>query len=125
MTPITLPQGNFLVAKPAAGLPTSAIFSDPALKRDSDTAILSGFSANPFGFGRNDLQRVAQRICPGVTQALDWLASLGLSGRMTGSGSAVFAHLDQPLKLESAPASIQTRVCSNLGVHPLSGWAPA
>jgi 4-diphosphocytidyl-2-C-methyl-D-erythritol kinase len=125
MAPITLPPGNFLVAKPAAGLPTQAIFSDPALKRDSDTAILSGFSASPFGFGRNDLQRVAQRLCPGVTQALDWLVSLGLSGRMTGSGSAVFAHLDQPLQVESVPASIQTRVCSNLGVHPLAGWASA
>ena len=125
MTPITLPSANFLVVKPTAGLPTHAIFSDPALKRDSDAAILSGFSANPFGFGRNDLQSVAQRLCPGVTQALDWLASLGLSGRMTGSGSAVFAHLDQPLQVESVPASIQTRVCSNLGVHPLAGWASA
>ena len=125
ITPITLPEGRFLVVKPAAGLPTQAIFSDPALKRDSDTAILSGFSASPFGFGRNDLQRVAQRLCPGVTQALDWLVSLGLSGRMTGSGSAVFAHLDQPLQVESVPASIQTRVCSNLGVHPLAGWASA
>ncbi len=123
MTPITLPPANFLVAKPAAGLPTQAIFSDAALKRDSDTAILSGFSANPFGFGQNDLQGVAQRLCPGVTQALDWLEVLGLSGRMTGSGSAVFAHLDQPLKVASAPVSIQSRVCSNLGGHPLSGWA--
>jgi 4-diphosphocytidyl-2-C-methyl-D-erythritol kinase len=125
MTPITLPSANFLVVKPTAGLPTHAIFSDPALKRDSDAAILSGFSANPFGFGRNDLQSVAQRLCPGVTQALDWLASLGLSGRMTGSGSAVFAHLDQALQASSAPTTVQTRVCSNLEVHPLSGWAPA
>ena len=125
MTPITLPLANFLVAKPVAGLPTHAIFSDPTLKRDSDTAILSGFSANPFGFGRYDLQSVAQRLCPSVTQALDWLAALGLSGRMTGSGSAVFAHLDQPLQVSDAPAALQTRVCRNLGVHPLSGWAPA
>ena len=123
MTPIALPATRFLVVKPAQGLETRLIFSDPALKRDSETAIISGFAANAFGFGRNDLQPVAQRLCPGVTQALDWLASRGLNGRMTGSGSAVFAQVLQPADLTNAPSGFQVRLCNSLDVHPLVGWA--
>jgi len=123
MTPVALPLGRFLVVKPAMGLETRLIFSDPGLKRDSETAIISGFAANAFGFGHNDLQSVAQRLCPGVTQALEWLASCGLSGRMTGSGSAVFAQVLQDVDLIAAPSGFQIRLCSSLDVHPLLGWA--
>lgn len=123
MDPVVLPSGRFLVVKPVEGLETRLIFSDPALKRDSETAIISGFAANAFGFGRNDLQSVAQRLCPGVTQALEWLASRGLSGRMTGSGSAVFAQMLQDVDLRGAPSGFQVRLCNSLDVHPLVGWA--
>ncbi len=123
MTPIHLPKGQFLVVKPAQGLDTGAIFSDPSLKRDSETAIISGFSAEAFGFGRNDLQGVAERLCSGVIQALEWLASLGLKGRMTGSGSAVFAQVLQHIELGNVPDTLQLRFCNNLAVHPLVGWA--
>lgn len=123
ITPLALPRARFLVAKPAAGLPTQAIFSDPDLKRDSIPAIITGFAANPFGFGRNDLQPVAQRLCPDVTRALDWLDSLGLQGRMTGSGSAVFACVPALFELGELPKALEVRLCSNLEVHPLAGWA--
>ncbi|NDP38152.1 MAG: 4-(cytidine 5'-diphospho)-2-C-methyl-D-erythritol kinase [Rhodoferax sp.] len=123
MSPVAVPSGRFLVVKPTEGLETRLIFSDPALKRDSETAIISGFAANAFSFGRNDLQSVAQRLCPGVTQALEWLASRGLSGRMTGSGSAVFAQVLQDIDLIGAPGEFQVRLCSSLDVHPLLGWA--
>lgn len=123
ITPIQLPIGRFVVAKPSEGLATQSIFSDPTLKRDTETAIISGFAANAFGFGRNDLQPVAQKLCPGVTQALHWLQSMGLSGRMTGSGSAVFAPVSQDLNLGSVPHGFQVRLCNSLEVHPLVGWA--
>jgi len=123
MTPVVLPVARFLVLKPPQGLETRLIFSDPTLKRDSETAIISGFAANTFGFGRNDLQSVAQRLCPGVSQALEWLASHGLSGRMTGSGSAVFAQVLQDIDLMGAPGEFQVRLCNSLDVHPLLGWA--
>ena len=123
ITPITLPEGEFLVVKPQNGLETRQIFLDPALKRDSETAIISGFAANTFGFGRNDLQSVAQRLCPDVTQALNWLESLGLNGRMTGSGSAVFAHVSHHIDVVNVPNTFQVRLCKRLDVHPLLGWA--
>ncbi len=124
-TPLTLEIGTFLVVKPAAGLSSERIFSDALLKRDTAMAIIPGFAANPRGFGCNDLQAVAQRHCPGVLQALEWLAAQGLNGRMTGSGSAVFAWAPCQMALNSAPAGFDVRWCSGLDVHPLSGWACA
>lgn len=123
ITPIQVPSAQFLVVKPDQGLNTALIFSDPSLKRDSKTAIISGFAADAFGFGQNDLQSVAEKLCPGVTQALDWLAHKGLSGRMTGSGSAVFARVLLEVDAADAPDAFQVRLCRSLDIHPLSGWA--
>lgn len=137
--PLELPPARFVVIKPPAGLETSAIFADPDLPRDTNTATIAGFAADPYGFGRNDLQGVALRKCPQIGQALDWLASQGLDGRMTGSGSAVFARLlndtDRSAgsiefrweRSQALPANVpeawQIRTCSNLSAHPLLGWA--
>ena len=113
---------HFVVVKPEAGLDTKAIFSSPLLKRDSERATISDFAAAPNSFGRNDLQPVAQALCPEVDQALQWLASKGLQPRMTGSGSAVFAQVAQTVDLLEAPAAWQVRMCRSLAVHPLAGW---
>jgi len=130
LTPLKLPPCRFVVVKPVEGLDTRLIFSDPALKRDSEPAIIDGFAANAFGngtsttsYGRNDLQAVAQRLCPGISQALEGLARQGLSGRMTGSGSAVFAQTLHNFETRGAPESFQVRLCNNLPAHPLQGWA--
>jgi 4-diphosphocytidyl-2-C-methyl-D-erythritol kinase len=123
ITPVGLPPARFLVVKPAAGLDTASIFRDPGLRRDSEPAIISGFAADPWEFGRNDLQPVAERLCPGVAQAVQWLGSQGLRGRMTGSGSAVFALLAPGKTPAQAPVGFDARACSNLAVHPLAGWA--
>ncbi len=126
LTPLALPSARFVVVKPPAGLPTDAIFRAPELKRDTETATIQGFAANAsgriYGFGHNDLQPVAQTLCPQVGQSLDWLAMQGLEGRMTGSGSAVFAHMPHDMELASAPGGWQVRKCSNLEAHPLAGW---
>ena len=132
MRPLALPPARFLVAKPPHGLETGAIFGAPDLTRDSEPAIISGFAADPYGFGRNDLQPVARRLCPQVSEGIEWLARLGLQGRMTGSGSAVFARVPQARWSDSgewantppAPADWQVRLCSNLDHHPLRGWVP-
>ena len=126
ITPITLPSARFLVIKPAAGLSTQAIFSSPELKRDTETATMLGFAANDngrvYGFGRNDLQPVAEKLCPPVVQSLNWLTEQGLQGRMTGSGSAVFAQMPNEMMVSDAPGDWQIRQCGNLEVHPLAGW---
>jgi len=126
ITPITLPAARFLVIKPSAGLSTQAIFSSSELKRDTKTATMLGFAANNnglvYGFGRNDLQPVAEKLCPPMVQSLNWLAAQGLQGRMTGSGSAVFAQMPNEMTLSDAPGDWQIRQCGNLEAHPLAGW---
>jgi 4-diphosphocytidyl-2-C-methyl-D-erythritol kinase len=123
MTPIEVPPARFAVVKPHAGLETAKIFRSPELQRATETATMPVFAVNPYGFGRNDLQPVAQALCPEMTEALEWLGSFGLSPRMTGSGSAVFARTDDGVLIDSAPNNWQTRICSNMAVHPQAGWA--
>lgn len=126
MTPIDLPAADFLVVKPPLGVSTPSIFTSPALKRDTETATLLGFAANDklgiFGFGHNDLQPVATGLCPQIAQSLDWLSGAELKGRMTGSGSAVFAQLPHEVDMTGHPDGFVVRKCSNLQAHPLVGW---
>jgi len=147
ITPIVLAPGRFVVVKPDAGIDTRLIFAAPDLQRATPAAIISGFAAHcrvqaerqagarpevdqGFGsiFGRNDLQPVAQRLCPAVGAAIDWLdrQHVGQGARMTGSGSSVFTALPPNagrIELAQAPEGWQVRECSNLAVHPLVGWA--
>ena len=124
--PVKLPPAQFVVVKPRSGLSTPAIFGSPALKRNTGTATIEGFAGNTedkiFQFGCNDLQSVAQALCPEISQSLDWLMGAGVQGRMTGSGSAVFAHLRHELILPIAPGGWIIRKCKNLQSHPLAGW---
>jgi len=126
ITPLTdgdaLPQQQFLVVKPEQGLETARIFSSESLKRDTKPARILDFAANHFGFGRNDLQPVAESLQPEVKKVRDWLESLKLHATMTGSGSAVFAPITQNIDLSSAPSSWQIKVCKNLEKHPLHSW---
>jgi 4-diphosphocytidyl-2-C-methyl-D-erythritol kinase len=122
LTPIDLPSQRFLVVKPQAGLSTSAIFGSPDLERRHKSATMADFVAQPYGFGQNDLQQVAQKMCPDMLEALNWLGQLGLNPRMTGSGSAVFAPVPDNFNLPPAQPGWMCRVCHNLESHPLLGW---
>ena len=123
ITPISLPPAQFWVLKPPTGVETSQIFTHPALQRDTKPAIISVFAAAPYDFGHNDLQPVAQVICPDVSKALQVLINAGMNAKMTGSGSAVFAHCTTGITPSQVPDHWQMRKCSNMEVHPLSGWA--
>ena len=128
LQPLALPPARFVVLKPPRGVATAEIFCSPDLHRDTIPAIISGFAANPWSFGHNDLQPVAARLCPQIREGLQWLVSTGLAGRMTGSGSALFARLAEDCKAPALPpawaqAGWRMRVCGNLAAHPLAGWA--
>jgi 4-diphosphocytidyl-2-C-methyl-D-erythritol kinase len=127
LTPLSLPTAWYAVLKPAASLPTAAIFASPLLQRDTEAVIVTGSLADApgqpsadgcrkgsgnsgwadrfidaimQGHGRNDLQAAAEAACTDVAQAASWLHTRYGNSRMTGSGSAVFARAgtgDQPL----------------------------
>lgn len=124
MRPIALPDSRFLVVKPGSGVSTPEIFRHPDLERNAvsvmgDTTkldIMEGFAAHPYGFGHNSLQPVAEMLCPDISRAIAWLGSKGLAARMTGSGSAVFAQIEQGSAdpdLSDLPAGFAARICSN------------
>ena len=145
--PAVLREAAYVVIKPPQGVATAAIFSTPDLPRDTKPAILSDFLAavqtasgsllaDPAGstrgaFGglagswRNDLQGAAQRLCPQIAQAAQWLEQRFGNSRMTGSGSAVFAivtseHDRQRAQalLDELPPDWEARVCRALRAHP-------
>ncbi|MBH2019669.1 4-(cytidine 5'-diphospho)-2-C-methyl-D-erythritol kinase [Polaromonas sp.] len=126
ITPLALPAARFLVVKPAKGVSTPDIFNAPDLKRDTKTATMLGFAAyaddQGLNFGHNDLQPVAQKLCTPINQSLDWLQSQKLEGRMTGSGSAVFAQIFNDADIAAAPGDWIIRKCKNLEMHPLAAW---
>ena len=144
LTPLPLPQAWYAVLKPAASLPTAAIFSSSLLKRDTKPVILAGSFADASrpeaslgdwvgrivqGFGHNDLQPAAEHQCDEVAQAAAWLQARFGNSRMTGSGSAVFARVGieesslAAWPAQSLPGPWVVRSCRSLDHHPLRGWA--
>jgi 4-diphosphocytidyl-2-C-methyl-D-erythritol kinase len=122
ISPVLVPPNRFVVVKPNAGIETARIFGSPALERATKTATIFDFAAQPYDFGRNDLQPVAQALCPEVEMALHWLQSFGLKPRMTGSGSAVFAQLPEHTVVDTPPHNWQVQICRNMVSHPLREW---
>jgi 4-diphosphocytidyl-2-C-methyl-D-erythritol kinase len=134
LTPLSLENARFVVVKPPGGASTQAIFSSPLLKRDTKPAIIQGFAANDaseplkhsiqsiLDIGHNDLQPVAQALCPDVGHCINWLQGHGLQGRMSGSGTAVFAQIRQSLDLSDAPGNWLVKDCKNMDAHPLLEW---
>jgi len=136
ITPIDLPHLWLAVVKPGAALATATIFSSPLLERATPAVILADFLADTQlsdcakeGFGRNDLQAVAQIQSAEVGQAAQWLQARFGNSRMSGSGSAVFARAgtgDKPLATwgsDDLPPQWVGRMCRSLAVHPLLHWS--
>jgi len=136
ITPIDLPRLWLAVVKPGASLATATIFGSPGLERATPAVILADFLADTQlsdcakeGFGRNDLQAVAQTQSAEVGQAAQWLQARFGNSRMSGSGSAVFARAgtgDKPLATwgsDDLPPQWVGRMCRSLAVHPLLHWS--
>ncbi|MBL8288378.1 MAG: 4-(cytidine 5'-diphospho)-2-C-methyl-D-erythritol kinase [Rubrivivax sp.] len=160
LRPAVVPSRRYAVVKPEASLGTAEVFGHPALVRDSvrlgesaRAAILAGSFEGFEGFGRNDLQPVAEDRCSEVAEAARWLARRFGASRMTGSGSAVFSTLPPeavsqavargfsasgalgppaampgpaaaaPQGLPDLPTGWVGRLCQGLARHPLADWA--
>lgn len=132
LRPISLPSSQFLVVWPGRGLSTAEIFSHPSLTRNTKSEKMEVFSdfvrhhGSPL-FGHNDLQIVAERLEPRVSDALTRIRQGGFEARMTGSGSAVFAEVSDADRaarkvLSDLPDDWQGFLCRMLAEHPLAAW---
>jgi len=96
-------------------------------------------------FGHNDLQPVAEALCPAIARVAHWLQDRYGNSRMTGSGSAVFAEVSEADRQADAaivregggagepaaaawprgplPEGWIGRMCRSLAHHPLRDWA--
>jgi 4-diphosphocytidyl-2-C-methyl-D-erythritol kinase len=136
LTPIELPPATYAVLKPPVAVPTAAIFSSPLLTRDTPRTTMAVFLANPKSFEKNDLQAGAEAYSVQVVDGLEILRQNFGLGRMSGSGSAVFAPCDGIQQescseassialvrsLATPEAGWVARHCKSLTHHPLLGW---
>ncbi len=134
LTPIAWSPRRYAVVKPMQSLATAGIFSHPDLARDTEPATLVGSLAHLNAefvpaFGHNDLQPVAQALCPPIEQVATWLDERFGNSRMTGSGSAVFANVcgndaeGVAWPQGDLPAGWVGRMCRSLPRHPMRDWA--
>ena len=125
LSPIDLPEAWYLVLVPPVAVPTGEIFAAPELTRDTEPLKMEDFSAHvALGRFRNDLEAVVAARYPAVREHLEWLARHG-GGRLTGSGSCVFARFQDRESAErvreSLPGSMEGFVARGLREHPLRG----
>jgi len=135
LTPIEWAPRRYAVVKPAESVATPSIFSHPDLARNTEAATVAGsvahMSTEPpeagrVAYGHNDLQPVAEALCPPIAQVASWLEGRYGNSRMTGSGSAVFAAVGAEGATWSEgelPAGWVGRMCRSLAGHPLRDWA--
>ncbi len=124
LRPITLPPLWIAVIAPAVSVSTAAIFAAPELTRNTASAKMDVFSE---GYGRNDLQAVAEARFPEIASALAELRRRSPMARMTGSGGCVFAPFPSE---EQARRAFEARlpgttgfVARTLSRHPLASFA--
>lgn len=122
LRPLSVPPAWYVMVAPSVFVPTSEIFSDPLLTRDSEILIMQAFATHTT---RNDMQATACRKFPEVAEALSWLSQYG-AARMSGSGACIFAPFDSKEAAEQvlakAPQGLKVWVAEGLDRHPLQSW---
>ena len=125
LTPLTTPDGWFVVIKPPVSVPTATIFRANELTRNTEPIKMfdfPGFRERADHFGKNDLQPVAAKLYPEIGKALDELGQFG-NARMTGSGACVFARFDNVAQAKETAGKLagtwEVLTAEGLPYHPL------
>lgn len=119
LTPISLPQKDYLVIYPNVQVATKTIFTDKNLTRNSPPITIAAFQA---GIDENDCQPVVVQHYPVIQKALHWLSQYG-QAKLTGTGSCIFAAFSDTIAarkiLEQLPSDWQGFATSSLNMSPL------
>lgn len=95
LTPLELPQRWFVIADPGVHVATREVFAAPELTRNTPPLRIA---ALPPEGGHNDCEPVVRIRYPQVARVLDMLAPYG--GKLTGTGSCVFAGVESQQQAE-------------------------
>lgn len=87
LTPLELAPKWYVVVAPECAISTAEIFSNEGLTRNSERIKVRAFLEEG---GKNDCQKVVEKLFPQVKDAVDWLGRFG-PAQMTGTGACVFA----------------------------------
>lgn len=122
---VSLPSTHYVVAFPGIGVATASVFVDANLARNTPAATTSVFAE---GYGRNDLQPVAQRLQPQIAALCDSFAQAGAKPRMTGSGACVFASTTDAASAQALAVRLQAGgwqcwAVKSIADHPLISFA--
>lgn len=109
---VATPATWYVVLEPGVSVPTAAIFSAPDLTRNTKPVIILDFLGATAGFGKNDLQSVACKLFPPISQAITWLAQFG-EARMTGSGACVFCDVGSESEADYVLSRLQNKLQSS------------
>ena len=119
ITPIDLPESDYLVLKPDCFISTGALFSQQLLTRDTPITTFAAYQSQPALFG-NNFEPIARQLYPAVAEALDYLSAFG-QARLTGTGACVFmavtAAINSQQILDNAPCT--GFICQGLDQSPV------
>ena len=119
LTPTDFPEPWYAVIYPGRAVPTTEVFADPELTRNSAPITISRFICSG---GRNDCAPLVRKKYVEVGHAMDWLGRSG-EARLTGTGASVFAEFEDRGQarraLEGLLAAWQGFVAKGLNRSPL------
>ena len=101
---LSLGQRFYVLVFPGLSIPTSTVFSDPDLRRDSQPVTLGDARV---GRGRNDFEPVVRRAWPEMNRAFERLSDWGRP-RLTGTGSGIFLPMPGAREAGRAAAEIKS-----------------
>lgn len=120
LTPVEIPEPCYLIVWPESRVSTARVFEDPQLTRNTPRMKMADFLA---GKGRNDCEPVVRHRYPDVARMMDWLEAHA-PARLTGTGSAAFAALDEIevanallARLPEGCSGVVTRGCNHSPLH--------
>ncbi len=121
LEPVALPEKTYLVITPDCHVSTAAIFTDPALKRNTPARSWPQLLAADW---TNDCQPLVEQQYPLVAKTLQWLLEYAPC-RMTGTGASVFAEFADATSAQHAlatlPPSCRGFIARGVNQSPL--WA--
>lgn len=119
LTPCQPDEKWYLVLKPDVSISTGAIFTHPALPRNTPKRTMNELLSSTWA---NDCEKIVKDLYPKVDECLSWLIEYA-PARLTGTGACVFAEFSRKdaalAALNDKPADYFGFVAQGQNISPL------
>jgi|TARA_B110000971_G_scaffold209486_1_gene235676 4-diphosphocytidyl-2-C-methyl-D-erythritol kinase len=122
LSPISIPEFDYVVAVPNISIPTSSIFGSFKLTNNTNPLkIASSFNSKEHGFVDNDLESLVINKFLIMSDVMDWMKSYGYA-KMSGTGSSIFLRPKSNIQSQEMerlkPQNTEIYAVKGLSVHP-------